>query len=183
MLNLADLKTPGVYIDEVPKFPPSVAQVETAIPAFIGYTRNTTLNGVSLVNKPVRIKSLVEYEAVFGARLETFTAAVNTNASGQNIVQTPPAAPATLYRMYYALQMYFANGGGPCYIVSIGADTVAAALLHHTAGLTAIGKEDEPTLLVFPDALQLSRGDFYQVYQAALAQCNDLKDRFTLIDV
>ena len=31
-------KTPGVYIEEIVKFPPSVAQVETAIPAFIGYT-------------------------------------------------------------------------------------------------------------------------------------------------
>ena len=31
-------KTPGVYVEEIVKFPPSVAQVETAIPAFIGYT-------------------------------------------------------------------------------------------------------------------------------------------------
>ena len=30
--------TPGVYIEEIVKFPPSVAQVETAIPAFIGNT-------------------------------------------------------------------------------------------------------------------------------------------------
>lgn len=183
MLNLADLKTPGVYIDEVPKFPPSVAQVETAIPAFIGYTRNTTLNGDTLINRPVRIKSLVEYESVFGVRLETFTAVVNTDSQGQNIVQTPPAAPTVFNHMYYSMQMYFANGGGPCYIVSIGADNVAPTLLQHTAGLTAIGKEDEPTLLVFPDALQLDRGDFYQLYQAALAQCADLKDRFTIIDV
>ena len=26
-------KTPGVYVEEIVKFPPSVAQVETAIPA------------------------------------------------------------------------------------------------------------------------------------------------------
>jgi phage tail sheath protein FI len=31
-------KTPGVYIEEISKFPPSVAEVATAIPAFIGYT-------------------------------------------------------------------------------------------------------------------------------------------------
>src|SRR5262245_50241786 len=112
MLNLSDIKTPGVYIDEVPKFPPSVAQVETAIPAFIGYTRNTTLNGDTLINRPIRLTSMVEYEAIYGARLETFTVAVNT-AGGQNIIATPPAAPATFYRLYYSLQMYFANGGGP----------------------------------------------------------------------
>lgn len=188
MLNLADLKTPGVYIDEVPKFPPSVAQVETAIPAFIGYTRNTNLNGDTLINRPIRIKSLVEYESVFGARLETFTAVVGTNPQGENVVSTFPVAPAALYRMYYSLRMYFANGGGPCYIVSVGADDQtqpppAITLAAHEAGLAAIGKEDEPTLLVFPDALALARGDFYQIYQAALAQCNELKDRFTICDV
>ena len=32
-------KTPGVYVVEIPLLPPSVAQVETAIPAFIGYTQ------------------------------------------------------------------------------------------------------------------------------------------------
>jgi len=31
-------KTPGVYVEEISKLPPSVAQVETAIPAFIGFT-------------------------------------------------------------------------------------------------------------------------------------------------
>jgi hypothetical protein len=187
MLNLADLKTPGVYIDEVPKFPPSVAQVATAIPAFIGYTRNTTLSGESLVNNPIRITSMVEYEAIFGARLETFTAAVNWNAAQGNFVATAPTAPAAtaVYRMYYALQMYFANGGGPCYIVSIGADTTTPPTsAHHIAGLAAIGKEDEPTLLVFPDAQSLPTvAAFYDVYKAALAQCNDLKDRFTICDV
>ncbi len=185
MLNLANLKTPGVYIDEVPKFPPSVAQVETAIPAFIGYTRLTTLNGNSLVNKPVRITSLVDYEAIFGARLETFTA-VTATVNGANVVATPPAAPAGLFRMYYAMQLYFSNGGGPCYIVSIGPDSAtppAATIANYTAGLAAIAKEDEPTLLVFPDAQLLPQGDFYNLNGLALAQAADLKDRFVIMDV
>jgi len=187
MLNLADLKTPGVYIDEVPKFPPSVAQVETAIPAFIGYTRNTSLGGDSIVNKPIRIKSLVEYESIFGARLEPFTVSVNWNAAQGNFVVAHAAAPGptATYRMYYALQLYFANGGGPCYVVSIGPDTTSpATLANHTAGLAAIAKEDEPTLLVFPDAQALPDADaFYNVYKAALTQCADLKDRFAICDV
>lgn len=183
MLNLADLKTPGVYIDEVSKFPPSVAQVETAIPAFIGYTRNTTQNGESLIDRPIRIKSLIEYESVFGVRLETFTAEVDTNASDENIVSVFPEIPTDLYRMYYSLQIYFANGGGPCYIVSVGTDTEEVDLEALQGGLTEIGKEDEPTLLVFPDALELDRENFYNIYKAALAQCDDLKDRFTICDV
>ena len=31
-------KTPGVYVEEISTLPPSVAEVATAIPAFIGYT-------------------------------------------------------------------------------------------------------------------------------------------------
>ncbi len=184
MLNLSNLKTPGVYIDEIPSFPPSVAQVETAIPAFIGCTRLTSYQGNDITNKPIRIKSLLEYENIFGARLETFTAKVKTNGSGVNVVDTYPTAPTTVYRMYYALQMYFANGGGPCYIVSIGQDKTGSPTLdQHQKGLKAIAKEDEPTLLLFPDAPLLGRDNFYQVYQLALAQCDDLHDRFTICDV
>src|SRR5690606_11062005 len=108
MINLAALGTPGVYIDEVPKLPPSVAQVATAIPAFIGYTRKTELNGEPLLNKPVRIRSLVEYELVFGARIETITAQA---VSGASATEISVSDPASYFRMYYALQLYFANGG------------------------------------------------------------------------
>jgi phage tail sheath protein FI len=53
-------KTPGVYVEEIAKFPPSVAQVETAIPAFIGYTEKGPKN------EPTRISSMLEYETLFG---------------------------------------------------------------------------------------------------------------------
>ncbi len=63
-------KTPGVYVEEEAKFPPSVAQVETAIPAFIGYTEKGTQN------KPTRISSMLEFEELFGkAYAETFAVA------------------------------------------------------------------------------------------------------------
>lgn len=53
-------KTPGVYVEEIAKFPPSVAQVETAIPAFIGYTEKGPKN------EPTRISSMLEYETFLG---------------------------------------------------------------------------------------------------------------------
>ncbi|HMB93129.1 MAG TPA: hypothetical protein VKP65_19920, partial [Rhodothermales bacterium] len=59
-------KTPGVYVKEVSLFPPSVAEVETAIPAFIGYTERADENGTSLTNVPTRIKSLLEFRELFG---------------------------------------------------------------------------------------------------------------------
>lgn len=49
--------TPGVWVEEIPTLPPSVAQVATAIPAFIGYTENGFKDGGTVK----RIGSLLEY--------------------------------------------------------------------------------------------------------------------------
>lgn len=193
------LKTPGVYIEEIVKFPPSVAQVETAIPAFIGYTEKAT-NKIAgdLNNLPTRITSLLEYERFFGgAKAETsinVTVATDVN-DNQTIIVTQPTSKEP-FIMFYSLQLYFANGGGPCYIVSVGrygndladaesavstiADTVALKV-----GLDEIAKVDEPTLILFPDATKTDGVDattFYGLYNDALTQCNKLQDRFTIID-
>ncbi len=171
--------TPGVYVEEISKFPPSVAQVETAIPAFIGYTEKVVVKGIirppvagvasSLV--PVRIKSMVDYEASFGGPFqETFTVVLKDDNQGKTdpvtneplpskwVMDQGPAEPELFYRMYYSLQMYFANGGGPCYIISVGNYDVAAPSVKSTdllAGLDALTKEDEPTMILFPDAIAI----------------------------
>jgi len=60
-------KTPGVFIEEIPRFPPAIAPVETAIPAFIGYTQKADdVTAGDLHLKPTRISSLIEYERLFG---------------------------------------------------------------------------------------------------------------------
>ena len=71
----AAYKTPGVYIEEITKLPPSIAPVETAIPAFIGYTQKAeSLTANDLRLKPTRISSIVEYVKYFGdAQPETAT--------------------------------------------------------------------------------------------------------------
>jgi phage tail sheath protein FI len=187
-------KTPGVYVEEIPRFPPSIAPVETAIPAFIGYTEkadDATPGDLHL--KPTRISSMIEYETYFGFAQpeEAFTIAATVTTSGG--VTTSQKAVASLVEtarskhiMYYALQMFFANGGGPCYIVSvnpyknIGNPLVETEL---SAGLDVVKKEDEPTLIVFPEAQNLSIADFKTLHDAALAQCADLMDRFVVMDV
>ncbi|WP_295213450.1 phage tail sheath C-terminal domain-containing protein [uncultured Chryseobacterium sp.] len=139
-------KTPGVYVEELAKFPPSVAQVETAIPAFVGYTAKGP-------QKPTRISSMLEYENLFGkANQEDFAVAFKDG------VATATQTSISDYKMYYAMQMYFANGGGPCYIVSVGnypdpvmADSTNPADKTLLKGLELLKKEDEPTLIVFPD--------------------------------
>jgi len=193
-------KTPGVYIEEIVKFPPSVAQVETAIPAFIGYTEKAT-NKITgdLKEVPTRITSMLEYETFFGGAKPETTIKVNVtdvlvdDARQRSIVVDQPENREP-FLMYYAMQMYFANGGGPCYIVSVGrygsdldTDDSPVSSINNSndfnTGLAAIRKVDEPTLLLFPDATALSTdNEFYTLYNSALSQCKDLQDRFTIID-
>jgi phage tail sheath protein FI len=183
-------KTPGVYIEEIPKFPPIVSAVETAVPAFFGYTQKSV--DVAL-NEPFRITSMVEYEQHFGLPQpeEKLTVAgvevkdASGTVTGQKFSAKLDAANRSKHIMYYALQMFFANGGGPCYIVSTGLYKTPSSLVltELQAGLKALEKVDEPTLLVFPEAQALSIADFKTLMDAALAQCQLLKDRFVIMDV
>ena len=189
-------KTPGVYVEEIAKFPPSVAQVETAIPAFIGYTEKADKKVADDLNLiPFRITSLLEYETYFGSADPETGITVNitdvkTNGSTKRSVSVPQPTSKSPFLMYYAMQMYFANGGGPCYITSVKTYVDARAdnstdpvqLEDLQAGLGKIEKEDEPTLLLFPDATALSEVDFYAIYKDALTQSNKLQDRFTILD-
>lgn len=171
---MQQLKTPGVYIQEVATLPPSVAEVSTAVPAFIGYVeRGTTA---------ARITSFLEYQALFGgAPSSRFTAQVGDAAAGSPITLTRAPDPAG-ETLYYHLSHYFANGGGPCWIVPIGGGANAAA--DFAAGLARLEQEDEPTLIVFPQAAdRLDIAGYGTLAQAALGQCNKLKDRFTVLDV
>jgi len=188
-------KTPGVYIEEIPKFPPSIAPVETAIPAFIGYTEKADDQAAGdLALKPTRISSLVEYENYFGGpqkEEEIDVAVQEKQVNGVTVELKAAAAVSDVARskhiMYYALQMFFETGGGPCYIVSAGPykGTFGGALVQTElkAGLDTLVKKDEPTLIVFPEAQGLSIADFKALHDAALAQCADLKDRFVIMDV
>jgi len=188
-------KTPGVYVEEIAKFPPSVAPVETAIPAFIGYTEKaqTTVAG-DLNLKPTRISSMAEYTAYFGAPQKetniavtvTTTTDATTGATSEKVTAALPENKRSKHILSYAMQLYFANGGGPCYIVSVGGyKTLGTALVETELhkGLDAIAKEDEPTLLVIPEAQSLGINDFNTLMGAALQQCTSLQDRFTILDV
>ena len=63
---MAQMKTPGVYIVEKDAFGNGVVEVATAVPAFIGYTERAENGGKSLINKPMRITSIGEYNQFFG---------------------------------------------------------------------------------------------------------------------
>ena len=142
------LKTPGVYIEEISKLPPSIAQVETAIPAFIGYTQKAIdSRGRDLKLKPWRISSLLEYDRFFGGpQIETgIVVNIKRGTQGTEVnAGIDPEKGRSKFLMYYALQLFFANDGGPCWIVSTGnyEETGGAIVKPHLkAGLRRYGKD------------------------------------------
>lgn len=177
------LKTPGVYIEEIQTLPPSIAAVETAIPAFIGYTEKAVNeDGQDIPNEPYRIRSMLDYVRFFGNPDVEKNIKVTIDAAGNIFGSNEGQLP---YMMHYALQIFFANGGGECFIVSVGdysEGTVDKSKLK--TGLDATEKIDDITLYVFPDAQGLDTiDDYYGIYNDAILLCKKLQDRFTVMDV
>ncbi|MBL7813104.1 MAG: phage tail sheath family protein [Bacteroidetes bacterium] len=189
-------KTPGVYVQEISTLPASVAPVETAIPCFIGATEKAEKDGNStaLKNIPTRITSMLEYKQIFGGPNDEGAAIAvsiadtvsGSTITGRTISTSVTAASVSRFKMYYALQMYFANGGGPCWIISIGTySDIASAAAHKSAvvdtAIPALQKVDEPTIICIPD--KNTRANYKDIYDTALAQCNKLMDRVLLMDL
>ncbi len=174
-------KTPGVYVEEKSIFPPSIAQVETAIPAFIGYTEKAEeKTPEDLRKKPKKISSMLEFETYFGGPPPLSISKVELDSN--NSFKSATISPR--FYLYHSMQLFFANGGGDCYIVSVGSySDGGVAKERFSEGLQALEKEDEPTLIVFPDAVLLGDDDFYNLQKEALKQCGELKDRFAILDL
>src|SRR5262249_29947223 len=121
--------TPGVYVNEIKVFPPSVAEVETAIPAFIGYTQTARMNAdKDLVLKPTPIVSMTQFEQYYGdPQIPQLSVTISDLPDGsKDSVLTSPTAPIKGYVFFpdsllsHAVRHFFENGGGRCYIVSVG---------------------------------------------------------------
>ena len=229
------LATPGVYIEEKNAFPNSVAAVPTAVPAFIGYTEKTVKNGQSLINRPVRITSLTEFNNTFGGKFNPVFDIKEANGSefdvhigGKNFQVVPGQGPR--FMLFDAIRLFFANGGSTCYIITVGAylqtdskstkppvpslpvsgskedaksgssksdsgsssggkdkgkpqlNTISKKALEN--GINALISEDEPTMLVIPEAVMLEKADCYALQQAMMMHCGyKMKDRFAILDV
>lgn len=211
------IKTPGVYIVEKDAFPNSVVRCATAVPAFIGYTEQAKNGSIDLHMTPKRISSFSEFESYFGGpprwqyRLQKLAEAA-TSAAFQISKEDardplPPAVFAgpdreTLYQLvqvnpafclFAAMKLFFQNGGGRCYVTSIGryaeagsgtnADTAFDADKMLQA-IEALKKEFEPTLLVIPETTRLARDEALKVQQAMLKHCGkDMRNRFAILDM
>jgi hypothetical protein len=188
------LMTPGVYIEEVNAFPGSVVEVATAIPAFIGYTEKASRNGKSLVNQPVRITSHAEYLQLFGGAFSPrFTLSILDGKPNNHKITVNGTPKAINFKkdhdlyMYRGIQLFFSNGGGTCYIVSVGTyegkvEGVEVKKEELEAGLETLLKEQEPTMVVIPDAVKLD-DDCYDVYKKVLAHCAKMQSRVGIFDI
>ncbi len=172
---MASYKTPGVYVEEIPKLPQSVADVPTAIPGFVGYTEfassNSDISVPDLLNKPKKIGSLLEFERFFG-KAPQLTLSDDGDLNHRFVT-------------YDSIRLFYDNGGGVCYIVSVG-DYYSQNITPEAfkTGLKKLEDIDEVTLLAMPDAATCLDADALAVVQqAALLQCKTLKDRFAILDV
>lgn len=174
-------KTPGVFVEEIPKLPPSVAQVETAIPAFVGYTQMAKYHAPDdLLNKPKKIGSLVEFELYYGSGPTPVVTSINIDDANNFL----SATVINKFFLYDSLRMFYSNGGGDCYIVSVGNYTATISDVAINAGMDMLETQDEPTLIVYPDAVSLNNNtQLANVQTNALEQCHNLQDRFTIMDL
>lgn len=186
-INEGAIRTPGVYTTEIPTLPPSVAQVSSAIPAFIGYTQLAQDEvGASLNMVPTKIFSLKDYELYFGlAENEPgISVDININSTTGTTIGNATISNPSEHNMYYSLRIYFDNGGGPCYIISIGTTPSPLNPDDYIGGLNVLSASDEPTIIVFPEGQSLDEAAYYNtVISQAIEQCMVLQDRFTLVDI
>ena len=174
--------------------------LQTAMPAFVGYTETATIDGKPAYLTPVQLGSLRDYEAVFGGSFKTTygitEATANTGnfaaqrwdtAAGEFVVKHYALSPLAAFSLYNSLRLFYANGGGTCYVCSAGsyADGVSGIDKKKLEdGLTAVGAQVGPTLLAIPEAVSLtSVGDFTDITRLMLAQCATLRDRVAILDV
>lgn len=204
------MKTPGVYIVEQDAFPNSVAQVATAIPAFIGHTERAMQGRTSLEGKPFRITSLAEFIQFFGGpptpiyAIEqhlppcgpsplsaagagrapdlpeaTFEMSGKQGRETLALIQSNPA-----YILYASMRLFFDNGGGACYVTSVGSYADEVNSSRFLTAITALKEVPEPSLIVIPETTRLPRQEALMVQQAILTHCGrDTGSRFGILDI
>ncbi|GAB5526599.1 MAG: hypothetical protein Roseis2KO_44710 [Roseivirga sp.] len=210
-------KTPGVYIDEKNGFPNSALEVATAIPAFVGYTPKAEYEGESYLNTPLKITSFQEFQTIFMYPNPAPPAPPAIQYSPQYHVVEQKEAPAggrsynfggsiytiepdpgTIYYLYNSIRLFYQNGGGPAYIVSVGTygeptgSPIQAggaivnpnvSLKQLQAGVALLEKENEVTMYVVPEATLLSAAENSTLMQSMLIQNGDMGTAMSIFDI
>jgi len=212
------LKTPGVYINEISAFPNSVVPVPTAIPAFIGYTPQAEYGDQSYTNKARKITSFAEFRAIY--MLEDLPApadpAIQYHPDYHLVAQDAQPEkgdtmmidgkyysilpdPNTIYYLYNSIRLFFENGGGDAYIVSVGGYGAPSKKPQYTPGeqivnpnvkladlqqgLELLKNELEPTMYICPEATLLGEDDNATLMQSMLLQAEEMQTALCIFDI
>ena len=170
------LNAPDTYIVEQTGLRTPELSGSDTVAAFVGYTETGPLM------KPVLVRSLREYEKLFGqAETTPFDVVVHTPA-GEAASYALASPPRLVYYMYHSIQLYFANGGAVCRVVSVGSHNDAIHVDQLLAGM-ALLQDEEVDLLLPSDAVRLPVDQYHRYCRAMLSQCAAAGDRFALIDL
>jgi len=106
-------------------------------------------------------------------------ASLSFNGQGYNLMRT-----TSPYLLYYSMRLFFQNGGSACYVVSVGSYSDDIEMQPLLDGIGTLVKEQEPTMVVIPEAVRLPESDCISVQQAMLGHCGGkMKNRFAILDV
>ena len=191
---MGEYKTPGVYIKEKNAFPNSVVEAETAIPVFIGLTQKAQDGTESLLMKPVKISSMTEYAKYFGdaPAMEFVLSVIDKKEKDETLLIYDTTKNAglkatlkgNLYTLYYQMVLFFANGGGTCYVVSMGDYTKKLSDVYTAVNKEAVfsnlKKVQDITMLVVPEAVNVD--ECMNIYSDILGHCEE-KNRFAILDI
>ncbi len=88
-------------------------------------------------------------------------------------------------RLHSAIKFFYANGGGDCYILSIGDyNSTPFDLKLFNAAIDLLKKESEPTMLVIPDAVELDVNDAFSLQSKMINHCGeDMPSRVAILDI
>ena len=211
------LKTPGVYINELNAFPNSVVPVATAVPAFIGYTPQALYEGKSYTNVAMKITSFAEFQAIYClpdpptpanpakqyspayylVKQKSLPQKGNYLEIAGDYYSVVPD-PNTIYYLYNSIRLFYENGGGDAYIVSVG-DYGASSQKPMTPGeqiinpnvelndllkgLALLKNEEEPTMYICPEATLLSVANNGTLMQEMLLQNTEVQTAISIFDV
>lgn len=213
----SNIKTPGVYINELNAFPNSVVAVATAVPAFIGYTPQALYEGKSYTNVAQKISSFAEFQAIYCLPDPPPPAPPSKQYIPQYYLVKQKSQPTkgkymyidgsyysivpdanTIYYMYNSIRLFYENGGGDAYIVSVGSygppsgnpmnpgDQIVnpnVQLNDLMNGLGLLLNEQEPTMYICPEATLLSADNNGTLMREMLLQCTEIQTSMCIFDI
>ncbi|MDX7990049.1 phage tail sheath family protein [Xenorhabdus littoralis] len=186
----ANLKVPGVYIEEDASLALSVSTSATAVPVFIGKFTPKVADSAQVCT---RISNWLEFTSAFSLAPVTEITITSSPPSKDETPKTPNVQVLSasvaeeepknwihniekvyLSQAVEALKLYFQNGGGACYIYSLN-DT---SELNLAAIPELIEQKGDITLLVCPEEDQEYKS---KIYDAVSSLLNNNKVGYFLI--